>query len=93
MTLPLKTGILKYAIDKKSGYSVEDIMRDLDIDYHGERIFKENVVENYINSLCSVHILEADQISLDDKGELHVAYKITNFGLSNDKYIQGYKLK
>ena len=90
MTLPLKTGILKYAINNRSGYTVEDIMRDLDKDYHGERTFNKSIVENYIFAFCSVHMLEADEVGSDENGELRVTYKITDSGLSNEKYIRGY---
>jgi hypothetical protein len=90
MTLPLKTGILKYAIERKSGYSVEDIMEALDKDYHGERTFKKSKVENYIFAFCSVHMLEADEVGFNENGELKVTYRITDFGLSNEKYVRGY---
>lgn len=90
MTLPLKTGILKYAIDKKSSLTVEDIMRDLDKDYHGERFFKESIVENYIFAFSSVNMFEADEVSVDENGELKVTYKITDVGLSYEKYIRGH---
>lgn len=90
MTLPLKTGILKYAIDNQGGFSINDIMRDLDKDYGGENIFKESIIENYMFAFCSVRMIEADEIEFDGSGKLCVTYKITNFGLQNKKYIPGY---
>ncbi len=90
MTLPLKTGILKYAIDNKKGFRIEDIMRDLNKDYYGEKIFKKSIIENYIFAFCSVRMLEADDISFDNNGELNVTYKITDFGLQNKKYLPEY---
>ncbi len=42
MQLPLKTRILQYALLKEEDFTVDDIMKGIENEYKGERLFNKN---------------------------------------------------
>jgi len=88
MKLPLKTRILKYAIDLNKDFVVDDVMSALAPEYDGERIFSRKQVEEYVDSYLGVGFLEAESTEFNAEGELVVHCKVTDYGKSRKKYLK-----
>jgi hypothetical protein len=88
MKLPLKTRILEYAIDLGKDFVVDDVISALTPEYGGERIFSRKQVEEYIDSYLGVGFLTAESTEFNNKGDLVVHCKVTDYGKSRKKYIK-----
>lgn len=85
--LPLKTRIFQYAMDKNKGITIEDIMKDLEPEYHGERIFNKKVVTDYVDSFLGVGFMKAETVAFDEKGQLKISCVVTDYGKTRKKYL------
>ena len=91
MTLPLKTRVLKYAIDAGKPITVSDIMRDLESEYGGEKQFTKKRIEEYIDSFLGVKFMKADKVEFNGAGQLVIYCSVTDYGMSRERFIPGYK--
>lgn len=87
MQLPIKTRILQYAIDKNGEFTAADAYRDLKGEYPGERFFTPKTVEDYVESFLGVGFLDATRTEFDEKGNLVIYCKATDYGKSRKKYM------
>ncbi len=87
MELPLKTSILKYAMEYKSSFTVDDLYRDLAPFYGGEGQFTKARLKDYTDSYLGVKFFNREKVEYNANGELIIYYKITDYGLSRKKYI------
>lgn len=87
MQLPLKTGILQYAIRRNTDFNKKDVINDLQKDYGGEAIFSSKQVEAYLDELLVVNFLKKQKVEYNQDGSLRITYMISDYGLSRAKYI------
>lgn len=88
MKLPLKTRILRYAIDRNSEFTLQNVLDDLKPEYEGERLFNARQVEEYVDSYLGIGFFDAANMELDYNGKLMINYKITDYGKERKKYIK-----
>lgn len=88
MTLPLKTRILDYAIEKNAAFTADDIMRDLAGEYPGEKILNKKLVDEYIDAMIGVGFLKNDSLEFDADGKLLIHAIVTDYGKERKKYIK-----
>lgn len=88
MKLPLKTRILKYAIDCDTEFTLQNVLDELKPEYEGERLFNTRQVEEYVDSYLGVGFFDAANMELDSNGGLLISYKITDYGKERKKYIK-----
>lgn len=89
--LPLKIRILEYIIQKGSSVTTDELMKALKAEYGGERQFTKKRVESYLGQLLGVGFLEAESMEMDNNNELKISYKITDYGLSRERFIPGHE--
>ena len=88
MKLPLKTRILKYAIDCNTEFTLQNVLDDLKPEYEGERLYNPRQVEEYVDSYLGVGFFDAAKMELDSSGQLLINYIITDYGKERKKYIK-----
>lgn len=86
--LPLKARILKYFIELDETATVNDILRDLNNEYGGEKQFTKKRVEEYIYSFLGIQFLKKDKVEWDENGQLIIYCSITDYGKSRKRYIE-----
>lgn len=91
MKLPLKVRMLEYAIEKDAPFTIEEVLHKISPEYPGERFVNYKFMEKLIRLFLGVNVFEAASMELDQKGELLVEYKITDFGKTYLKRIPGHK--
>lgn len=84
---PLKLRIFEYAYQVNKPFTAQDILRDLKTEYMGESQLNLKRIQEYLQSFLGVGMLEASDVEYDEKGDLLIHCKITDFGLSRVKYI------
>lgn len=89
--LPLKIRILEYIIEKSAPVTTDELMKALKAEYGGERQFTKKRVESYLGQLLGVGFLEAESMKMGKNNELEIAYKITDYGLSRERFIPGHE--
>jgi len=77
---PLNYAILKLFEDG-SEIDVQGVITKLDVDYSSFSAFKPKAINESLMSAEKNGLLEESNWELDDKGELHVYYKATDYGL------------
>ena len=83
---PLNYAILKL-FENGDEMDVQGDMATLAGDYSGFRAFKAKAVNESLMSAEKNGLLEESNWGLDEKGELHVYYKVTDYGAD---MIKGY---
>ncbi|MDR2035642.1 MAG: hypothetical protein LBP91_03090 [Coriobacteriales bacterium] len=83
---PLNYAILKLYEDG-SEIDVQGVMSRLNDDYRKFRAFKPKAINESLMSAEKNGLLEESNWELDDKNELHVYYKVTDYGT---EMIKGY---
>ncbi|MCL2808311.1 MAG: hypothetical protein FWD27_09225 [Coriobacteriia bacterium] len=78
--LPLNYAILKLFVSGNE-LSVQGVIDKLDKDYRSFRAFKPKAINESLMSAEKNGLLEESNWELDDKGELHVYYKATSYGV------------
>ena len=91
MTLPLKVRILEYAIEKDAPFTISEALEDISPEYAGERFCNYNFMEKLMRLFLGVNVLKEGHYELDDNGELHVEYQITDFGKGYYSKIPGHE--
>jgi len=76
---PLNYAILKLFEDG-SEIDVQGVMAKLEKDYSSFRAFKPKAINESLMSAEKNGLLDESNWELDDKGELHVFYKINEYG-------------
>ena len=85
--LPLKARILQYAVQKGSAVTIEDIMKDLEPEYSGEKLFNKKLIEEYFDALLGVGFLKNEKLEFNDKDELVIYATVTDYGKDRSRYI------
>jgi len=83
---PLNYAILKLFEDGAE-IDVQGVMAKLEKDYSGFRAFKTKAVNESLMSAEKNGLLDESNWELDNQGELHVYYKVTEYGVD---MIKGY---
>ena len=87
MKLPIKTGVLKRAMELNELFTAEELSKDLQAEYPGEKTAQVKNVEKIIRTYCGVRIMKAVFFELEPDGELKLTYEVTDFGKSCRKMI------
>ena len=85
--LPLKARILQYAVQKGSAVTIEDIMKDLEPEYSGEKLFNKKLIEEYFDALLGVGFLKNEKLEFNDQDELVIYATVTDYGKDRSRYI------
>ncbi|MEI2777038.1 MAG: hypothetical protein V9G19_13925 [Tetrasphaera sp.] len=85
--LPMKTRILEYGIQKDAGFDADEMMSALAPQYGTEKMCSRKQVEEYLDSFLGVGFMKAENLELDQSGNLHVTYVVTDYGKSRQKYL------
>lgn len=91
MKLPLKVRILEYAIEKNSPFTIDEALHDISPEYADERFCNYKFMEKLMRLFLGVNVLKEGHYELDEKGELHVEYQITDFGKGYYASIPGHE--
>ncbi len=86
-TLPLRFRVLHYisTVDKASA---DQIMQALKPEYGTEKQFTKKVFVDHLLDMKANYIIDDNDVTLDDKGELVIYYSINNGGKRLlDKYL------
>ncbi|SHH25661.1 hypothetical protein [Desulfosporosinus lacus] len=78
-TLPLRFRMLHYVSTVKKA-SPDEIMKALKPEYGTEKQFTKKVFADHLLDMKANHILEDNDVELDDKGELLIYYSINDEG-------------
>ena len=89
MTLPIKTRILEYAIEKDAPFTNQELSDILKVEYNNEKTTSLKNVEKQLDMYNRVAFLSVKDVAEKD-GELIVTYQITNSGKEALKYIPGH---
>lgn len=85
--LPLRFRILQLLSTKTQPVAVEDIMKDLESDYGGEKQFKKKAMTGHLVAMKALQLVESVDIDIDANDELYQTYRITEFGTGRLKYL------
>ena len=86
-TLPLKARILQYGVKKGSEFTIDDIMRDLEPEYGGERLFNRKLIDEYLSALIGVGFLKDERLEFDANDNLVIYATATEYGKDRSRYI------
>ena len=89
MTLPIKTRILEYAIEKDAPFTNQELSDILKVEYNNEKTTSLKNVEKQLDMYNRVAFLSVKDV-IEKDGELIVTYQITNSGKEALKYIPGH---
>lgn len=88
-TLPLKTRILKYAIDKgEQPFTLEEVMAALEPEYRGYSLFTPKMMKNYYESFIGIGFFKTVDMAFDNNGELVYKCVATNDAFARSKYFK-----
>ncbi|MCH1981918.1 hypothetical protein MCG98_04955 [Ruminococcus sp. OA3] len=87
MQLPLKTRILQYALLKEEDFTVDDIMKGIENEYKGERLFNKKLIEEYFQSFVGIGFFEESRLEFDNNGELITYCKATDYAKDRCKML------
>lgn len=90
MKLPIKTRILEFAIKENKPFKAEELAEVLRVEYNGEKTTSLERVKDQLETFRRVNFLKAENIDLDENGELSLSYMITESGKQSAKYIPGH---
>lgn len=85
-TLPLRFRVLHYASQKDS-FNYTDLLKDLKEEYGTDGQFNKGMMNLHLDSLRAVGMVEETDVDFDDKQDLLVQYKITDYGRSRLSYL------
>lgn len=86
--LPVRTAVLKYLFDKKTG-DVNEIMNSLKSLYGSEKQFTKARFIDHVMSLEANGLINEVGYGLDHSGELLVRYQINDDGITTiQKYVK-----
>ena len=87
MQLPLKTRILQYALLTEEDFTVDDIMKGIENEYKGERLFNKKLIEEYFQSFVGIGFFEESRLEFDNNGELITYCKTTDYAKDRCKML------
>ena len=88
--MPLYYAIVKHFMDDRE-YSVQDVIDALKPDYGGYKLLTHKDVEEALATAKENGLLDESNYGIDEKGQLQVYYKVTDFGLDMmNRYIGKY---
>ena len=80
-TLPLKLAVYEYACNMEGKtFTAEDVIEALNPVYGGESQLNINRIRNYLSAFLGVKFLTEEKLELDEKGDLKIHYKLTEYG-------------
>lgn len=85
--LALKLRLFQWAAEYEKPFGIDDAMTALEPEYGRERQFTRKRIDTYLQSLLGACMIEAVQITLNEKQELEVKYALTDFGKGRIKHI------
>lgn len=92
-TLPLRFRILHYAAQVPS-FTVSDLLRDLDNEYHGEGQFSPKMLAQHCDTLRAGGLIDEKDVDVTQDGNLLITYVLNEYGLSRLSYLPDeWKLK
>ena len=76
---PLHYAIIK-CFDKNNALRSEDVMASLEQDYSDYKLFSRKDIDEVLATAKENGLLEECEASIDDKGQLCISYRMTDFG-------------
>ena len=86
-SLPLKARILQYGVKKGTEFTIDDIMRDLEPEYGGEKLFNRKLFDEYFGALIGVGFLKNERLEFDKNDELVIYSTATEYGKERSRLI------
>ncbi len=87
MKLPLKTRMLQFAIQHEKEFTLPGMMKALEPEYGGEKMFNYKQMDEYFDSYMGVGFFSPTLKEFDSNGNLVIHCKVTEYGKSRGKYI------
>lgn len=85
-TLPLRFRILHYAAQVAT-FKQEDLLRDLDAEYHGEGQFTPKMLAQHCETLRAGGLVEEKDVDVKPDGTLEITYALTDYGRDRLSYL------
>ena len=80
--LPLKAGILDYAIDHQGEtFTIKDIIQGLEALYKNEKQLNEKRVGEYCADFLQNNFFEKVNVEITNKGDVIMTYKVTDYAV------------
>ena len=85
-TLPLRFRILHYAAQVPQ-FNVEDLLRALDGEYHGEGQFTPKMLAQHCDTLRAGGLIDEKDVDVGPDGTLDITYVLTDYGRDRLSYL------
>ena len=84
--LPVKTNLVRYAINKDAPFTVQEAYEELKKIYPNEKTCSLKLIDSWLLNIQGTGYIRRGDCYFDENGELIVYFEVTDYGKSCEKY-------